>query len=1338
MSHFFRTIPLPVKLILVGLVPLLFLLYLAFETAREKSAKLEVIDNYYEGINRNILLTDLTSEIHLERRHSLSYMIQKEDATKMVVQRTNVDKALQIVENQNTEGFKAYKEFTLLSDLEATRNKISSREITSSEMMNYYTSLISRIHSVSSLSVDHLPFLEPINKNLTSQNLLTQLNNNLGLLRAEVYSGMVNKGLLKRELEAIVNHAALIKSIHNELLAKSEPEVGNKILSIGKTTEGRFFSNTINQLLTEKRIDPSVNPDLWWGYSTKLVDELLAIQKRLLLNVKTDIQAIHDDETQKRNIAILGIIGIIIIVLAIIVYTIKSISDSLKFIRLAAENISTGATGIELKIYANDAIGSLARSINRIDANNIILSNAADEIGRGRFNTPVKPRSDQDVLGNAVVRMKDNLQKFTKENEERAWIQSGISKVNDSLLGEKTLAELTGESLATLIRYIGLELGLFYVSNNYEFLDYYSGYAVNKEHVEKKIPFGQTLIGQAAVDKEIIYLENIPENYPKITSSIGNTLPNSILITPLVHNGLVEGTIELASLNPISKSARELISQVSNNIATAVQAAKSRAKLQELFEETQAQSEELQAQHTEMENLNTELEVQTQKLQASEEELKVQQEELLQSNKELEQRASLLEEKNQVILERNLEIQKKAEELALSTKYKSEFLANMSHELRTPLNSILLLSRLMSENETLDPEQVEYAKVIQSSGKGLLNLIDEILDLSKIEAGKMDLEYAPVEITSITNDMRSLFEPLAKEKNLLFTININSGTPEVIITDKMRLEQIIKNLISNALKFTHSGSVTLDITPAETDGFLNLIVTDTGIGISKEKQQLIFEAFQQADGSTRRKFGGTGLGLSISRELVKLLGGEISITSESEKGSVFTVTIPTDRAEQQPATSEQIITEIKELKNEIVTEIKETKPSFIVSDIPAEIDDDRKSITTNDKTVLIIEDDTNFATALLSFTHKKGYKGIVAVRGDQGIEMAQQYRPIAILLDIQLPVKDGWQVMEELKSNPKTRHIPVHIMSSLEVKKESLLKGAVDFINKPVAIEQMQQIFAKLEDALNRHPKKVLIVEENPKHAQALSYFLSNFNVTTEIKGSVKDGVEALNKKEVDCVILDMGIPDHTSYETLETVKQTPGLENLPIIIFTGKHISKTEENKIMQYADSIVVKTAHSYQRILDEVALFLHIIEENQLPQRSTPDQKLGSFDAVLKDKTVLIADDDVRNIFSLTKALEQHKMKVVSAIDGKEALTQLKENQNVNIVLMDMMMPELDGYDTIARIRKNPKFKNLPILAVTAKAMMGDREKCISAGASDYISKPVDIDQLISLLRVWLYDK
>jgi CheY-like chemotaxis protein len=469
-----------------------------------------------------------------------------------------------------------------------------------------------------------------------------------------------------------------------------------------------------------------------------------------------------------------------------------------------------------------------------------------------------------------------------------------------------------------------------------------------------------------------------------------------------------------------------------------------------------------------------------------------------------------------------------------------------------------------------------------------------------------------------------------------------------------------------------------------------------------------------------------------------LLGGEIELTSKENLGSEFTLVLPLERAPAVTAPLQPIALAPKVTQVEKVEE--KLAGRFTTMNIPHEIEDDRAHIEPGDKVILIIEDDTNFAKTLLKFTRQRNYKGIVAVRGDLGIEMANHFMPLAILLDIQLPVKDGWQVMEELKSNPATRPIPVHIMSSMEVKKESLLRGAIDFINKPVALEHMSQIFQKLEHALSRHPKKVLIVEENRQHAEALNYFLSNYNIQTEVVNNVSESVDALSKQEVDCVILDMGVPDTNAYETLETIKKTKGLEKLPIIIFTGKNLSRGEEARIKQYADSIVVKTAHSYQRILDEAGLFLHLVEESVAERKvgKPVTERLGGLYEVLSNKTVLIADDDVRNIFSLTKALEQHKMKVLAATDGKEALQVLKENPLVDIVLMDMMMPEMDGYETTKQIRRIPAYKNLPILAVTAKAMMGDREKCISAGASDYISKPVDVDQLTSLLRVWLYDK
>jgi len=968
--------------------------------------------------------------------------------------------------------------------------------------------------------------------------------------------------------------------------------------------------------------------------------------------------------------------------------------NRIQVIRGIAEQISDGDYQIRLDGETKDGLGSLAGSLNA---------------------------------------MAESLQYSFALLADKEWLQTGIASLNDKMVGEKTLETLSNDILENIIQHTEAQVAAFYLIEEDRLLHLSGSYALMEEQKKKILKPGEGLAGQTVKSGRQILLNDIPDGELTISYAAGSARPRNIVAVPIIRDRVVVGVIEVGSLNVFTPLQLDFLNSISTNIGVAVHVSQNRKKLQEFLEETQAQAEELQAQHSELEGLNAELEAQSQKIQTSEEELRVQQEELLQSNQELEERTTLLEERNQLIQEHNLEIQRKSEQLEQSTKYKSEFLANMSHELRTPLNSILLLSKLMSDNKELDPEYIEYAEVIQSSGQGLLGLIDEILDLSKIEAGKMKLELADVTLSEVSTDMRSLFSPIAKNKHLELKIEMEEGMP-AIFTDKMRLEQILKNLLSNAIKFTTKGSVTLSMKKdADASGIL-FSVTDTGIGIPISKQGLVFEAFQQADGSTRRRFGGTGLGLSISRELAKLLGGEIELKSEENSGSVFTLKLPVQGVEYveelvpvpAPAT---IYRELPVVPAE----------RFTVDHIPQEIEDDRDNIVEGDKIILIIEDDTPFAKTLLSFTRKRNYKGIVAVRGDIGIELANIYKPLAILLDIQLPVKDGWQVMEELKANPATRPIPVHIMSSLEVKKESLLMGAVDFINKPVALEHMKQIFQKLETALSRHPKKVLIVEENQQHAKALSFFLSNYNIQTQVVTNVSESVDALHNKEVDCVILDMGVPDKNAYLTLETIKKSEGLENLPIIIFTGKNLSKGEEQRIKQYADSIVVKTAHSYQRILDEAGLFLHLVEEKSLENKvlKTTEGLRGLYE-VLANKTVLIADDDVRNIFSLTKALEQHKMKVLAATDGREALQVLKDNPGVDVVLMDMMMPEMDGYESTKEIRKISAFKHLPVLAVTAKAMMGDREKCIAAGASDYISKPVDVDQLISLLRVWLYDK
>lgn len=974
------------------------------------------------------------------------------------------------------------------------------------------------------------------------------------------------------------------------------------------------------------------------------------------------------------------------------------------------------------------------------------IKQIANRVASGDYNQRAIDHSQDDLgdLAESLNHMTESLKiSFDKINASD-WRQKGLALLNESLMGNKSVQEVSDNALHQIIEYGKCINGSIYLYD--EGLLKLKAALGLENNMKKFFEPGEGMVGQTFISEKTQVYNNLHEDDFVVTFASSTIKIYGILLLPVFADGNIIGVLELGSTNNFDESRIDYFIECTRNIGVALNAAKSREKEQQLLEETQAQSEELQVQHSELENLNTELEAQTQKLQASEEELRVQQEELMQANAELEERSRLLEEKNHLIAERNSEIQKKVEELALSTKYKSEFLANMSHELRTPLNSILLLSRLMAENpeENLNEDQIESAKVIQSSGSSLLTLIDEILDLAKIESGKMTLEYQDVAIDDIVKDLKNLFNPVFQEKRLQFNVQIDKELEDSIETDRLRVDQVLRNLLSNALKFTTEGSIDLHISKHQKKkDFIIFSVKDTGIGIAEDKQKIIFEAFQQADGSTRRKFGGTGLGLSISREIARLLGGELTLESKINEGSEFSLVIPVkavseiEHIETDQDLVEIIREDVVEIKNILDDGEEEYYNTINTLEIPEDVADDRESIQDGDKVILIIEDDTNFAKALLKYARMQNYKAVVAVRGDHGVSAALKYRPQAILLDVQLPVKDGWQVMDELKSNPETKHIPVHMMSVLHVKKESLMKGAIDFINKPVALDQMTEVFRKIEEVLSKSPQKVLIVEENAKHASALSYFLGNFNISLSVQNTVEDSVRALTTDHVDCVILDIGSLKGDAYQIIESIKSYEGLENLPIIIFTERNLSKSEELKIKQYADSIVVKTAHSYQRILDEVGLFLHLVEEKNNSLETVRSKTLGSLTEVLSGKKILITDDDVRNIFSLTKALEKYKVEVVVAMDGKHALQQIKEHPDVDVILMDMMMPEMDGYETIKQIRKMPMFTRLPIIAITAKSMIGEREKCITAGASDYISKPVDIDQLLSLLRVWLYE-
>jgi PAS domain S-box-containing protein len=736
-------------------------------------------------------------------------------------------------------------------------------------------------------------------------------------------------------------------------------------------------------------------------------------------------------------------------------------------------------------------------------------------------------------------------------------------------------------------------------------------------------------------------------------------------------------------------------------------------------QELAQQAEELAQQAEELKQTNGELEQQTQNL-------KQQQEELQMSNEELEQQTRSLEEKNKEVEVAKYDIEQKTKQLEVSSKYKSEFLANMSHELRTPLNSLLILSKDLSENKkkNLEPLQVESAEIIYKSGIDLLVLINEVLDLSKIEAGKMTINPEYVVLKDFSDGLIRNFKHLAEQKGLKLTCALDKNSPEAIFTDLQRLNQILKNLLSNAIKFTGEGSVSISI-KKDSENSIIISVTDTGIGIPKEKQMAIFEAFQQADGTTSRKYGGTGLGLSISRELAKLLGAEIKLSSKANAGSTFSIIIPVEI--QQPA-------EMKTTPHKATPGLprQEINPSFI--NYPT-IADDRKTITADDKVVLLIEDDLNFAAILSKQAAQKGFKYLSAASGEDGLALAEKFKPHAIILDMHLPGINGHGVLLELKSRSAIRHIPVHIISSDERSLDHIKDGAIEYLMKPINKQELEGAFTRIESFLSRKMKNLLIIEDNDNARKSIRVLIGNGDVQCFEAGTGKQALSVFKENPVDCIILDLGLPDMSGFELINKLGKLKGKNLPPIIIYTGKELNKEETETLERYAESIIIKGVKSEERLLDETALFLHRTISKLPESKQLIIHNLYDKESTLENKKILLVDDDSRNVFALSKVLSERGMNVVKADNGKTALAMLEAHPDIDLVLMDIMMPEMDGYEAMKRIRVQPKLRKLPVIALTAKAMKEDKQKCIDAGASDYITKPLDIDRLLSLMRVWL---
>ncbi len=932
---------------------------------------------------------------------------------------------------------------------------------------------------------------------------------------------------------------------------------------------------------------------------------------------------------------------------------------------------------------------------------------------------------------------------YADEQRRRAWLGGGQNLLAERLIGQPQVQELADRSLEFLAEYLDCVVAALYLRDAQTGdLTRVAGYGFS-EDASLKAHFyrGEGLIGQAARGRRLVCLDDLPADYIKVASSLGEGQPVSVALLPLQSEDRVNGVIELAFMRVLEPREREFLEAIASNVGMALEAARYRQRLQEVLGQTQQLNEELQTQQEELRAANEELEQQARVLKESQAHLETQQAELEQTNEKLSEQAQTLADQRDELDQRNTtlgriqaQLEERAEELQRASRYKSEFLANMSHELRTPLNSSLILAKLLAENGNgnLDDEQVKFAESIYSAGNDLLNLINDILDIAKVEAGKLEIRPERTPLASLLEGLRDVFVPLAGERSLSFEIEQQGELPPVLFTDRQRAEQILRNLLSNAIKFTDRGGVTLSVSRQD-DQNLAFAVRDTGIGIAADQQQAIFEAFRQADGTTNRRYGGTGLGLSISRDLAGLLGGSITVSSVPGEGSTFTLLLP-ERLVEGAAPSQPIAAPRVAVESSLPVAAAIAAP--VMPRAPAPFADDREHLDERGgRRVLVVEDEVRFARILFDLAHELGYACLVATCADEGLELARQYRPDAILLDMRLPDGSGLGVLQRLKDDPQTRHIPVHVVSVEDQSEAALHLGAVGYALKPTSRDQLKDVFGRLEAKLNQQVKRVLLVEDDPLQRDSVARLISDEDIEITAVALAGEALEKLRDTVFDCMIIDLKLPDMQGNELLRRMAEEDICSFPPVIVYTGRNLTRDEEAELLKYSRSIIIKGARSPERLLDEVTLFLHKVEAELSSEHQRMLKTARSRDKLFEGRRLLLVDDDVRNIFALSSALEQKGATVEVARNGFEALDKLREREDIDLVLMDVMMPEMDGYEATRQIRLENRWKNLPIIAVTAKAMKDDQERCREAGANDYLAKPIDLDRLFSLIRVWM---
>ena len=930
--------------------------------------------------------------------------------------------------------------------------------------------------------------------------------------------------------------------------------------------------------------------------------------------------------------------------------------------------------------------------------------------------------------------------------QEHALLRGAQTELASRIVGQLSAQDLGAQVLRFFAEQAGSVVGAAYVCEAQGTLRRVATYGFSREaeaSPQTVLP-GEGLVGQAAAGGTLMRIAPVPQGYLRVSSGLGEGAPHTLLLLPIAHEGEVNGVIEIGLLAEPDARVLALMRSVADDTGSSMAAARYRERLQNILAETQQLNEELQVQQEELRTANEELEEQSRALKESQAHLENQQAELEQTNSQLAERTEQLDQRNAALRRAQQDLEQRADDLQRASRYKSEFLANMSHELRTPLNSALILSKLLADNTqgNLSEEQVKFAQSIYSSGNDLLMLINDVLDIAKVEAGRMDVHAEHVPVARLVESLRATFAPQAAHKGLALRIDVAPDAPAHIISDRQRLEQILKNLLSNAIKFTDKGSVVLSVARAEEKGQgegLRLEVSDSGIGIAPDQQALIFEAFHQADGTTSRKYGGTGLGLSISRDLATLLGGTLGVRSAPGQGSTFTLTMPADLAQPLPEAGQPPApaTTIHPAPRPAVLAPQApaaTAPEA-AAPLPPAFDDDRALPPGDRRRVLVIEDEPQFARILYDLAHEYGWHCAVAHGAQDGFALALQLQPQAILLDMRLPDSPGLTVLQQLKNDARTRHIPVHVVSAQDQAEAALHLGAVGYALKPTTREELQAVFTRLDAKLSQTVKQVLLVEDDDLQRDSVVQLIADEDVRITAVATGQEALALLRERVFDCMITDLRLPDMQGGELLKRMSSEEICSFPPVIVYTGRNLTREEEAELMRYSRSIIIKGARSPERLLDEVTLFLHTVEAQLSSERQRMLRSARERDRVFEGRRILLVDDDVRNIFALTSALEQRGAMIETARNGREALEKLQAVPDIDLVLMDVMMPEMDGLEATRRLRQDRRFAKLPVIAVTAKAMKDDQEQCLAAGASDYLAKPIDLDRLFSLLRVWM---